>query len=169
MAIVYLGLGSNIGDRVGFVQQATSLLGALNYTKIIRTSSLYETQPWLEKETTWFVNAVLEIKTALLPKELLAECLRIENQLGRNRKTEERFGDRTIDIDILFYDKEIIIEENLLIPHKYFHQRAFVLVPMLELNPDFIHPELDKSMTVLHEELENPEMVYLYGTRINGI
>lgn len=169
MAIVYLGLGSNKGDRVGFVQQATSLLGALNDVKIIRTSSLYETQPWLEKETTWFVNAVLEIKTSLSPEDLLAECLRIEKQLGRTREAEERFGDRTIDIDILFYDNEIINEENLMIPHKYFHQRAFVLVPMLELNPDFIHPALNKSVTVLHEELENPEMVYLYGTRINGI
>lgn len=169
MAIAYLGLGSNKGDRVGFIQQATSLLGATNDIKIIRTSSLYETQPWLEKETAWFVNAVIEIKTALSPQELLAECLRIEEQLGRNRELEGRFGDRTIDIDILFYDKEIINEENLQIPHKYFHQRAFILVPMLELNPDFIHPELNKNITELHEELENPEMVYLYGTRIDGI
>lgn len=169
MAIVYLGLGSNKGDRVGFVQQAASLLGGINDIKIIRTSSLYETQPWLEKETTWFVNAVIEIKTALTPQNLLTECLRIEKQLGRNRQLEGRFGDRTIDIDILFYDKDIINEENLQIPHKYFHQRAFILVPMLELSPDFIHPELNKSMTELHEELENPEMVYLYGTRIDGI
>lgn len=169
MAIVYLGLGSNKGDRVGFVQQATSLLGAIDNIKIIRTSSLYETQPWLEKETTWFVNAVVEIKTTLTPRDLLTECLRIEKQLGRNRELEGRLGDRTIDIDILFYNKEIVNEENLQIPHKYFHQRAFILVPMLELNPDFIHPELNKSMTDLHEELENPEMVYLYGTRIDGI
>lgn len=169
MAIVYLGLGSNKGDRVGFIQQATSLLGATNNVKIIRTSSLYETQPWLEKETTWFVNAVIEIKTSLTPQDLLTECLRIENQLGRNRELEGHFGDRTIDIDILFYDKEIINEENLQIPHKYFHQRAFILVPMLELNPDFIHPELNKNITEIHEELENPEMVYLYGTRIDGI
>lgn len=169
MAIVYLGLGSNKGDRVGFVQQATSLLSGINNIKIIRTSSLYETQPWLEKETTWFVNAVIEVKTTLTPQDLLTECLRIEKQLGRNRELEEHFGDRTIDIDILFYDKEIISEENLQIPHKYFHQRAFILVPMLELNPAFIHPELSKSITELHEELENPEMVYLYGTRIDGI
>lgn len=169
MAIVYLGLGSNKGDRVGFIQQATSLLGATNNIKIIRTSSLYETQPWLEKETTWFVNAAIEIKTSLTPQDLLTECLRIEEQLGRNRELEGHFGDRTIDIDILFYDKEIINEKNLQIPHKYFNQRAFILVPMLELNPDFIHPELNKNITEIHEELENPEMVYLYGTRIDGI
>ncbi len=169
MAIVYLCLGSNKGDRVGYIQQATSLLSAVKDTKIIMTSSLYETQPWLGKETTWFVNAVIEIKTSLPAQELLAECLRIEKQLGRSREKEERFGDRTIDIDILFYDKEIIEEGNLQIPHKYLYQRAFVLVPFLEINPDFVHPELNKSIAELYEELENPEMVYLYGTRIDGL
>lgn len=169
MAIVYLGLGSNKGDRVGYVQQATSLLGAIEGVKIVRTSSLYETQPWLEKETTWFVNAIIEIKTSLSAQNLLSECLRIEKQLGRNRNVEGHFGDRTLDIDILFYDKEIIDDENLQIPHKYIHQRAFVLVPMLEVNPDFIHPDLNKSIADLYEELDNPEMVYLYGTRVDGL
>lgn len=169
MAIAYLGLGSNKGDRVGYVQQATSLLGGVDDIKIVRTSSLYETEPWLEKDTTWFVNAVIEIKTSLSPQALLSECLRIEKQLGRQREVEGLYGDRTIDIDILFYDKEILNEEDLQIPHKYLHQRAFTLVPMLELNPDFIHPELGKSVSDLHEDLENPEMVYLYGTRIDGL
>lgn len=169
MTIVYLGLGSNKGDRVGYVQQATSLLGGVDSIKIIRTSSLYETQPWLEKDTTWYVNAVVEIKTALSAQDLLSECQRIEKQLGRNREIEGHYGDRTIDIDILFYDRDIINEPNLQIPHKYLHQRAFTLVPMLELNPDFIHPDLGKSISDLHEELENPEMVYLYGTRIDDI
>lgn len=169
MAIVYLCLGSNRGDRVGYVQQSTSLLGELHDTKIIRTSSLYETQPWLEKETTWFVNAVIEIKTSLSAQELLSECLRIEKQLGRTRDSEDHFADRTIDIDILFYGKDVINEDNLRVPHKFLHQRAFVIVPFLEINPDFIHPELNKSMSDLYDELENPEMVYLYGTRIDGI
>lgn|SRR5574344_788124 len=169
MAIVYLCLGSNKGDRVGYIQQATSLLGALPDTKIIRTSSLYETQPWLEKKTNWFINAVVEIKTALEPQTLLKECLRIETQLGRNRNIEEHFGERTTDIDILFYGKEIIDEENLKIPHEFLHKRAFVLVPFLELNPDFTHPILNKSMSDLYDELENPEMVYLYGTRIDEL
>jgi 2-amino-4-hydroxy-6-hydroxymethyldihydropteridine diphosphokinase len=169
MAIVYLCLGSNIGDRVGYVQQATSLISAIRDTKIIRTSSLYETQPWLEKDTTWFVNAVIEIKTNLLAQELLIECMRIEKQLGRIRNESQPLGDRTIDIDILFYGKEIIEEDDLCIPHKYLHKRAFVLVPFLEINPDFIHPKFDKSVADLYEELENPEIVYLYGTKIDGI
>ena len=173
MSVVYLCLGSNKGDRVGYVQQATSLIGALLDTKIIRTSSLYETQPWLEEDINWFVNAVIEIKTSLSAEELMFECFRIEKQLGRNREEENslgnHYGERTIDIDILFYGKDIIKQENLQIPHKYLHQRAFVLVPFLEINPDFIHPEFNKSVSQLYDELENPEMVYLYGTRIDGL
>jgi len=169
MALVYLCLGSNKGDRVGYLQQATSLLGEVEGIKIIRTSSFYETQPWHEQKTTWFVNAVIEIKTSLTAQELLAQCLRIERQLGRNREAECPSGDRTIDIDILFYDNQIIEEENLRIPHKYLHQRAFTLVPMLEINPYLVHPEFGKNLSQLHDELENPEMVYLYGTRIDDI
>ena len=167
MAIVYLCLGSNKGDRIGYVQQATSILGEIDGVKIVRTSSLYETQPWLEKDTTWYVNAVLEVKTSLSAQELLGACLRVEKQLGRNREIEGKYGDRTIDIDILFFGKDIINEENLQIPHKYVHKRAFTLVPMLELNPDFVHPVFGKSVSDLHEELENPEMVFLYGTRVD--
>lgn len=169
MTIVYLCLGSNKGDRVGYVQQATSLLGASDGIKIVRTSSFYETQPWLEQDVTWFVNAIVEVKTSLSPQELLSVCSRIEKQLGRDRNAEGHYGARTIDIDILFYGNDIINEPDLVVPHKFFHQRAFALVPMLEINPEFIHPELAKSVTDLYDELENPEMVYLYGTRIDGM
>ena len=79
---------------------------------------------------------------------------------------EGKYGDRNIDIDILFYDNLIMNEPDLVIPHKYMHERAFTLVPMLELAPEMIHPVFKKSMNDLYEELENPEMVYLYGTRI---
>lgn len=166
MAIVYLSLGSNIGDRIGYVQQTTSLLGAVEGISIIRTSAFYETEPWNMNSETWFVNAVVEIKTSLSPQDLLLECKRIESQLGRKEKNSEDYQDRTIDIDILFYGKEIICEENLTIPHKYVHLRAFTLVPLLELIPDFEHPVLHKSISELHNDLENPEMVFLYGTRV---
>ena len=166
MAIVYLSLGSNKGDRIGFVQQASSLLNACENISIIRTSAFYETEPWNMNSDTWFVNAVVEIKTKLSPKELLAECKRIEAQLGRNTKASNGYEDRTIDIDILFYGNEIIHDEDLIIPHKYVHLRAFTLVPLLELIPDFIHPILHKSIIDLHSDLENPEMVFLYGTRV---
>ena len=166
MAIVYLSLGSNLGDRIGYIQQATSLLGSIENISIIRTSAFYETEPWDMNSENWFVNAVVELKTSLSPQDLLAECNRIENLLGRNEKTSADYKDRTIDIDILFYGKEIINEETLTIPHKYVHLRAFTLVPLLELIPDFEHPVLHKTISELHNDLENPEMVFLYGTRV---
>lgn len=166
MAIVYLSLGSNKGDRIGYVQQATGLLGAIDGISIIRTSAFYETEPWNMNSETWFVNAVVEIKTNLLPQALLQECQRVEQQLGRKHSDVKEYSDRTIDIDILFYGKDIINEENLIIPHKYLHLRAFTLVPLLELIPDFEHPVIHKSVVDLHSDLENPEMVFLYGTRV---
>lgn len=166
MAIVYLSLGSNKGDRIGYVQQATGLLGAVDGINIIRTSAFYETEPWNMTSDTWFVNAVIEIKTSFSAENLLKECQRIEKQLGREREREDAYDDRTIDIDILLYNKEIINDSNLVIPHKYFHLRAFTLVPMLELAPDLEHPVFHKTVTELHNDLENPEMVFLYGTRV---
>ena len=149
------------------MQQAASLIGGLDNVSIIRTSAFYESEPWGMTSETWFVDAVVEVKTSLTPQELLDACLRIESQLGRERdEAKEGYTDRTIDIDILFYGKEIINEANLVVPHKYLHLRAFTLVPLLELIPDFEHPVLHKSIADLHSDLENPEMVFLYGTRV---
>lgn len=166
MAIVYLSLGSNCGDRIGYIQQAAALLAETDAVTIVRTSAFYETEPWGMQSDNWFVNAVLEIKTALPAQKLLEECQRIEKQLGRKFSGGEKYLDRTIDIDILFYNKDVITEENLIIPHKFVHLRAFTLVPLLELIPNFEHPVLHKTITDLHNDLENPEMVYLYGTRV---
>ena len=166
MAIVYLSLGSNYGDRIGYVQQAASLIGTSEGVSIIRTSSFYETEPWAMDTENWFVNAVVEIKTTLTPQNLLELCHRIETQLGRKRTQDGSYTDRTIDIDILFYNKDIINEDNLIIPHKYVHLRAFTLVPLLELVPNYEHPILHKTISELHNDLENPEMVFLYGTRV---
>ena len=166
MAIVYLSLGSNIGDRVGYLQQATSLLNAVPEINVIATSSFYESEPWRMNSENWFVNAVVQISTTLPPDNLLSECQRIEAQLGRKRELQKEYQDRTIDIDILFYDNLILHNDNLTIPHPFFHKRAFVMVPMLEIAQDFTHPLLNKTVMQLYEELENPEMVLLYGTRI---
>lgn len=167
MAIVYLSLGSNKGDRIGYVQQAASLLGMDEGITIVRTSAFYETEPWNMNTKTWFVNAVVEIKTKYSPQKLLEVCQNIEKQLGREHKNCNDYEDRTIDIDILFYNSDIINEDNLVIPHKYLHLRAFTLVPMLELNADFVHPILNKTIVEMHSDLENPEMVFLYGTRVD--
>lgn len=167
MAIAYLSLGSNKGDRIGYVQQAASLIGMDEKITIVRTSAFYESEPWNMNTKNWFVNAVVEIKTQYSPQELLAACQRVERQLGRTPVEKGQYQDRTIDIDILFYNKEIINEENLTIPHKYVHLRAFTLVPMMELNSDFVHPVLHKTIEEMHNDLENPEMVFLYGTRVD--
>lgn len=166
MTVAYLSLGSNKGDRIGYIQQATSLLSAVDGVSIVRTSAFYETEPWNMNSEVWFVNAVVEVKTKLTARELLTECRRIERQLGRVHGDPGVYSDRTIDIDILFFGKEIINEPDLIIPHKFIHLRAFTLVPMLELSPDFVHPVLHKTITELHNDLENPEMVFLYGTRV---
>lgn len=166
MAIVYLSLGSNKDDRIGYIQQASRQLGTTQNCEIIRTSAFYETEPWNMKSDNWFVNAVIELKTSLTPHQLLEECQRIEKQLGRKPNQTGTYEDRTIDIDILFYKKEIISDDDLIIPHKFLHLRAFTLVPLLELIPDFEHPVMHKTIAQLHEDLENPEMVFLYGTRI---
>ena len=167
MAIVYLSLGSNKGDRIGYVQQAASLLGADDNITIVRTSAFYETEPWNMNTQTWFVNAIVEAKTKYTPQELLEVCQRIEKQLGREHKETKDYEDRTIDIDILFYNKDVINEDNLTVPHKFVHLRAFTLVPMLELNADFVHPVIHKNIVEMHNDLENPEMVFLYGTRVD--
>lgn len=167
MAIVYISLGSNKGDRIGYVQQAASLLGSEEGISIVRSSAFYETEPWNMNTNNWFVNAIIEIKTKYSPQELLKICQNTEKKLGREHKTVNDYEDRTIDIDILFYDNDIIQEENLVIPHKYIHLRAFNLVPMLELNADFVHPVLHKTIVEMHNDLENPEMVFLYGTRVD--
>ncbi len=166
MAIVFLSLGSNIGDRLGYVQQAASILGTTNNIQIVSSSSFYETEPWQMDTPNWFINAIVQISTSLSPDELLIVINRIEAQLGRERSGKREYTDRTIDIDILFYDDKIINTEKLTIPHRFFHRRACLLVPMLEIAQDFVHPLFKKTVSELYDELENPEQVFLYGTRV---
>lgn len=165
MAIVYLCLGSNMGDRLGLLQNAVNMFSLLDSCDIIRTSAVYETEPWGYKNQEWFLNVVIEIKTSLNPEDLLTKCQEIENFLGRDRNCEIRWGERIVDIDILFYGKEIIGTPSLNVPHKRLHKRAFVLVPMLEIAPDFVHPVFNKTVSELYDELEEVEDVFLFGTR----
>ena len=166
MAKVYLSLGSNLGDRLSNIQQAVCLLNLDNDVKLLKASSFYEAEPWGGVAKNWFVNAIIEVSTSLSPEELLIVIKRIEAQLGRERSENREYTDRTIDIDILFYDDKLINTENLVIPHRFFHKRAFMLVPMLEIAQDFVHPLFHKTVSELYDELENPEQVVLYGTRI---
>lgn len=168
MPLVYLGLGSNLGDRVGYIQQAVQMLKDNNDIKIINASSFYETEPVGIKSERWFVNAVIALETNIEPENLLKICIEIESILGRKRESLNKklnYESRNIDIDVLFYDDLILSTDIIQIPHPKVHQRAYTLVPMLELAPDFIHPIFNSSIINIHTTLLDPEEVYLYGTR----
>lgn len=167
MSTAYLCAGSNIGDRVGYLQQANNLLKDTEGITVLDSSSIYETEPVGYKDQEWFANAVLKIQTSLNPQELLNVCMRIEKQLGRVRYPDNKNAPRTLDLDILFYDNLVLSDDSLQIPHPRMHKRAYALVPMLELDAEFIHPVIKKTVFEIHNELEEPEEVYLYGTRCN--
>ena len=162
--IAYLALGSNEGDRVGYLQQALQHLRFNKKITVLSASSFYETEPLGDLSQRWFVNATVAIDTDLNAQELLNICLQIEENLGRVRDPENQMASRTIDMDILFFGTQVIDRDDLQVPHPRMHERACVLVPMLELNARLIHPVIKKSMMQLHRELEYPELVFLYGT-----
>ncbi|MBQ8636158.1 2-amino-4-hydroxy-6-hydroxymethyldihydropteridine diphosphokinase [bacterium] len=165
MSRVFISLGSNLGDRLSNIQQAVSSLSMHDKITIVKTSSFYETEPWGNKNQEWFINAALALDTDLSCEELLMYCQNIETQLGRVRKENEKWSQRAIDIDILMYDDAIIAKgDALTVPHPLMHLRAFVLVPMLEVKSDLVHPVFKKTIAEMYDELENPEDVFLYGT-----
>lgn len=157
MSKAIISLGSNIKDRQGYLNQAIKSLQ--DFSKIIKTSSFYETEPYGNKDQEWFLNAVISIETKLSPTELLEKCQEIENNLGRVRK--EKWGARTLDLDILFYNNEVIEDKNLVIPHKEIAKRSFVLTPLNEIEPEFTHPVLNKTVKQLYQELKTTDKVYL--------
>ena len=133
MAEAYLSLGTNMGDRRHNVEQAVKALTTTPGIKIIRQSSVYETEPWGLTDQPEFWNIVMQIETELPALELLKQCQQIENDLGRKRFV--RWGPRTIDIDILLYDNIISDSLELTIPHPRMEERSFVLVPLQEIAP----------------------------------
>ena len=128
----YLGLGTNIGDRLNYLNQALNILNSHSNIKISKKSKLYETKAWGYTEQADFLNMCVEIETDLNPKDLLHVCQDVEKKLNRERKI--RWGPRTIDVDILFFNDIILQEENLEIPHPRIKERAFVLIPLIDLN-----------------------------------
>lgn len=153
MAVVFLSLGSNKGNRLLNLVKALLMINSLNYTVVKRISSFYETEPYGVKGQSNFINQVIEVQTDLNPFELHQYLLNIEKAIGRKSKND--FQSREIDIDILFYNSEIISTENLKIPHYDLHNRKFVLEPMTEINPDFIHPVFKKSVKELLSQLKD--------------
>ena len=146
--LVHLGLGSNLGNRLDFLNRACSELKAVTL-RDFRTSTIYESEPLLKMKQPNYFNQVVCGWTELTPLELLKKCQQIETQLGRVRK--EHWGSRKIDLDILSYGKDIVDTERIKIPHPEMEKRSFVLLPLLELSPDWVHPKSGKSIQILWE------------------
>lgn len=142
---IYLALGSNLGNRKAHIEQALELLKPKIEEVIV--SPLYETVPWGVKEQPMFLNSCVGSVTKLSADELLVFVKSIEKQL--NRSLQIKWGPREIDIDILFYGESIIHKDDLVIPHPYLVERAFTLVPLADIAPDFVHPELKYSVAQL--------------------
>ncbi len=161
----YLSLGSNMGNREQNLKEAVSALMKEPDIQIENISSIYETDPVGYTEQDCFLNIALQVKTSLRPEELLSKCQQIEIELGRKR--EIRWGPRTIDLDILLYNHENIETESLVIPHPRMHERAFVLVPLLELNPALLIPGFSEPLPVILDAIPDKEGVRLWK-RKNG-
>ena len=156
MINVFLLLGSNLGDRQLFLKQAINVIE--NIAEIVQISSVYETEAWGVEGQPNYLNQVLLVKTDLLPRAMLKKLLDLEKALGRKRT--EKWGSRTIDIDILFFGEMIINDDpNLIIPHPRLHERRFTLEPLGELDNQFVHPVLKKTILQLKNELTDSLIV----------
>ena len=148
--VVYLGLGSNLGERTRNLEKSLEKITGL--ASIEQKSSIYETEPWGLKEQPNFLNQVIRINTRLAPLELLSALKKIERTMGRKKSV--KYGPRLIDLDILFYDDLVMKTETLTIPHPMLTQRAFVLVPLNEIAPNHLHPVEGKKIRELNESID---------------
>lgn len=151
----FIGFGANMGDKLKNIEAAIAALTATDGIKILKQSTIIETEPWGYKNQDVFLNGVLEIKTFLPPRELMTRLLAIEESLKREHTIH--WGPRTLDLDILFYDKVISDDPSVILPHPRAHERGFVMAPMAEIAPYFIHPVLCKSMTEILKEIQKDE------------
>lgn len=146
---IFIALGSNIGDREEHLLGAVAAVGRLTDTRITALSPFYDTEPVGGIPQNNFLNAVIRLASSLTPQELLKELMQIETSVF-GRKREQRWGPRCIDLDILFYGSEVIDKPpDLLLPHPRLHERRFVLAPLADIAPEFIHPTLGRSISEL--------------------
>ena len=156
----YIGIGSNLGDRKANALEAVERVSKLPATRVMRASSLYESEP-LGDAKTWFVNSVIEIETEFPPDQLLRRLKAIEEAMGRKRVKGKRWGSRIIDLDILLCDQEMVDKRSLKVPHPEMHKRRFVLLPLAELAPQVIHPQLKQTVSALLANVKDEKRVML--------
>ena len=161
---VFIGLGSNLGDRRANILDALERIRKLPQTRITKESSLYESEPHGDAKT-WFVNGVIEVETMLSPENLLKKLKVIEGAMGRKRVKGKRWGSRIIDLDILLYGSLVVRKRTLKIPHPELANRRFVLLPLSELGPQLIHPVLQASMSELLASVKDLKKVGLMPIR----
>ena len=151
MARVYIGIGSNEGDRLENISQAIHALGSVHGIQLVQMATILETEPVGPPQAP-YLNTAVEIDTSLEPARLLATLQGIERRAGRVRGAD-RWGPRPIDLDLLLYDDRVIHEEGLIVPHPRLHERRFALEPLVQLAPNVMHPVLHKTIATLYERL----------------
>lgn len=153
--LVYLSLGSNVGDREAQLRDARARLATVG--RVVAVSSVYETEPVEFTEQPWFLNCALALETSKTPRQLMGAILRIEEEMGRRRVQKK--GPRSVDIDILLFDDTVTDSAELTIPHPAMHRRRFVLEPLAEIAPEVLHPVLKKTIRELRDVLPPGQVV----------
>ena len=145
----WIGLGGNLGDAIATLHAALQELDGLPQTRLVRASKFYRTPAWGVAEQPDFINAVALLDTRLSPRDLLDALLDIERAFGRERNRSERWGPRVLDLDLLLYDSAVIDEPGLCVPHPHLHERAFALLPLVEITPDAFIPGIGPARDAL--------------------
>ena len=150
----FISVGSNLGDKLDNCNMGINALDRRDTARVIDRSPFYKTEPVDYIAQDWFVNAAFKLETTLKPLQLLDELLKIQSQSGRE-KNPIRFGPRILDLDIIFYDDLVLESDKLIIPHPRMHKRRFVLKPICDIDPTFVHPVLNKEIQTLLNNLES--------------
>jgi len=158
---IFIGIGSNLGNRRAHYHKALELIAALPKTRIVKLSSLYESEP-LGDSKNWYVNGVIEIETEFSPVQLLQRLQKIELEMGRKRTPDtKKWTSRKIDLDLLLFDNQTVDSRTLKVPHPELHNRRFVLLPLCELAPHLTHPRLGATIAELLATLKDDKRVML--------
>jgi 2-amino-4-hydroxy-6-hydroxymethyldihydropteridine diphosphokinase len=167
MARAYLSLGSNLGDRQRYLDAALERLGGAGSIRVVACSRVYETEPWPEQRVArerWYLNCAVEIETDLAPRRLLRLLHHIESEAGHVRSAARpgAYADRTLDIDILLYEDQVVSDQDLQIPHPFLHERRFVLTPLADIAPEVEHPTLYQTIREILEQVADNRGIVPY-------